>query len=249
MSTILAHMLNEKLYLPILQNIGDKTNVIATVLHECIFDVYHKIKPQTLILPLQEYSQEFHDFIDQFKDKLNIIIYAGSIDHPQLFDYFNKNGIKVISGLQSLDGNNVLRYEYLYDENTYSNLKQQRNDKILVMLSNDLDKNHKLLDNILYPNTKLKICLINNHQFKHEQNIGVTNTNDLCTALNTFSEFIDIDNNFYIESSVCGINNISLDGDLLANITNHKYTPPLQNIDKYTVKNFVNTQALSFIGA
>lgn len=249
MNTILAHLSQERIYLPILQKIGDSKKVIATNLHESIFDVYHKIKPDMVIVPIHEYTQEFHDFVVSFKDKIDIVLYTGNVFHDEIIKYYLSNKIKIIGSNQLPEADNVLRYSYIYDDQIYKNLDQERNDKILVILSNDNDKNHSLLDDILYPKTKIKLCLTNNHTFKHPQNIGVTNTNDLSVVLNSFGSLIDIDSNFTIEAQACNINNILVSDNLINNIQNKTYIDHISNIEEYTITNFVNNKILKFLGA
>lgn len=248
MNTILAHLSQERMYLPILQRIGDSAKVIATNLHQSIFDVFHKIKPETVILPIHEYTQEFHEFVDTFKDKLNIVLYTGNVFQEEVIKYHIYHKTKIIGGSQIPEGENVLKYKHLYDEQIYKNLNKNRNDKILVILSNDNEKNHTMLDNILYPKTKIKLCLSNNHNFKHNQNIGVTNSNDLSIVLNTFGYLIDIEKNFTIEAQACGINNIELSENIIENINHSKYISPIKNLDEYSITNFVNNKVLKFLG-
>lgn len=248
MKTTLIHACNNRTYTPLIQNLSKKIDSTLLSLHNNIFDLYHKIQPKTVILPIYEYTQEFHDFVDAFKDKINIILFMGEIEHQDLTTYCTNFKIKTIR--RTTDScSNSLGYEHLYDSTIFINNNLIKNDKILTILHSDSDINHKLLDPILYPKTQTKIVLINNPEFKHPQNIGVANSFDMAILLNQFGSLLDISGAYNIEAQACGIRNISIENDIINNIQQNILVPKIHNIEKYSITNFVNNQLLKFIEA
>lgn len=248
MKKLLIHSTNNRVYFPIINKLSSiSENCIIGSLHNVLFDTYHQNKPDLLMLPLEEYTQEFHDFVSAFHEKIDIIIFCESIQN-EMVQQFIENKIKIIQKNSESISDTILSYDKIYNENIYKNLNLKRNDKILVMLSEDQEKNSKILENILYPKTKHKLSLINNHNFEHPQNIGVCNDNDTAYMLNTFESFIDITDNFDLEAHACGINVLDK-GDLLFNLENNKYSKINYSLQDYTVDTFVNQKLLPFIGA
>lgn len=245
MTKILAHVSRDRTYLPLLQNLVSKTQVISGSLHESIFDNYSKFKPAIVILPIHEYTQEFHEFVETYKKQTNIIIFAGELIDNALIRYCDENNIKTICKDKS--GENILSYDYLYDSVTYRNLNLTRVNKILTILSDNNEYNHKMLDGILYPKTMHNLLLINNAEFKHSQNIGSAKFNDLAMLLNNYEYVIDLSNTFYAESSACGIKTIKVDDNLQHNIENHTLCSEIQSVEKYSINNFVDNKLLSLI--
>ena len=248
MKKLLIHSTNNRIYFPIINKLASiNEKCITGSLHNILFDTYHQHKPDLLMLPLEEYTQEFHDFISALHEKIDIVIFCDNIQN-ELIPQFIQNKIKIIQKNSETVLDTVLSYDKLYNEDIYKNLNLKRNDKTLVMLSEDQEKNNSILENVLYPKTKHKLCLINNHSFEHPQNIGVCNDNDTAYLLNTFGSFVDITNNFHLEAHACGINVLD-DSDLLVNLEDHKYINSSYSLQEYTVDTFVNQKLLPFIGA
>lgn len=248
MNKVLAHICNHRIYLPLLQQLNGRVNLISGSFHENIFDIYHKHTPSTVIFPVYEYTQEFHQFVDTFKDKVNIIIFMGDIVHKDLAQYCNNFNIKTIKQ-NSINSHINLGYEHIYDSTVFHNLNVERNDKILTILHSDNAINHNLLDNILYPNTKLKIVTINNPEFKHVQNIGVANSSDISLLFNQYNKLLDLTGSYLIEAQACGIPNLALQPDIHQNIENNTIIEPKENIEQYSIQNFINNNLLKFIEA
>lgn len=245
MTKILAHTCRDKTYLPLLQNLASKTQVLSGSLHESIFDNYSKFQPEFVILPIQEYTQEFHEFVDTYKTQTNVIIFAGSLTDNMLVKYCDENNIRTIC--QNKSSENTLTYNYLYDSSAYRNLNFTRENKILTILSNNNEYNHKMLDDILYPKTMYNLVLVNNAEFKHPQNIGSAQFNDLAMLLNHYEYVIDLSNMFYAESSACGIKTIKVDDNLQSNIKDGVLYTEIQNVEEYSIDHFVNDKLLTLI--
>lgn len=246
MTKILAHTCGDKTYLPLLQNLASKTQVLSGSLHESIFDNYSKFKPEVVLLPIHEYTQEFHEFVDTHRTQTNVVIFAGHLTDNMLIKYCDNNNIKLIC--QNKQGENVLSYQYLYDAEMYRDLNLPRANKILTILSNDNAYNHQILDNILYPKTFHNLILINNSEFQHPQNVGTAQFNDLAILLNHSEYAIDLSDMFYAECQACNIKTIQVDkNDLLLNIENSVFTEKVSDVTKYSISHFVDNELLPFI--
>lgn len=246
MKKILAHICREKTYLPLVQGLGEKIDLVSGILHEVLFDAYHKCQPDVVILPMQEYTQEFHEFVDQFKNKTQIIIFLGSLNNKDITEYCQKQAVSTIEQNQS--ENNELSYKFLYDTNTFRALDLPKIDKILTILSNNNEYNHQMLDSILYPNSMLKLVLINNKEFAHQQNIGYAEPNDLSILMNHYDYVIDLTKEYYAELQACTTKTIKLDeNNLKHNIENKVLVPKINDVEQYSIYNFINNQLLPFI--
>lgn len=250
MKKVLAHLCNHRIYSSLLQELvgSNATTVTAGVLHESIFDNFSKLKPDIVILPIYEYTQEFHTFVDMLKEKTEIIIFFGDVIHNDLIEYCSVNNIKTIRQ-HDMDTENIISYRYLYDDKLYVNLNSERNDKVLTILSHDNTINHTALDNILYPNTKIKMALINNPEFKHNQNVGVANSRDLVLLMNKFDSLVDLTQSYTIEAQACGIKNIKIDDNLIKNIESMTLIDSIDSIENYSVLKFVSNKLLTSMGA
>jgi hypothetical protein len=246
---ILIHKADQKLYLPIISAIAeDKSNIVMTgSLHGNAFDTFNQVMPDMVILPIYEYTQELHELVNAFKDKSRFALFMGDVNNDSLIDYCNKNNIMIISkeSKKQFKLPNHITYDYLYDSNLFSNKNLQRNDKLLVILSSNNDTNHKKLDNLLYPHTKSKLCLINNPDFEHAQNIGMANELDISHLMNTYGSLIDIDNNYIVEAKVCGIKNIELEDSVPIGESKEKTLDI--DINKCDAKYFVQNKLLPII--
>ena len=102
--------------------------------------------------------------------------------------------------------NTILSYGRMYDDEVYhASDNAERNDKIVALLSTDNDKNHRMLDKIIYPNNKHdhKIVVVNNPEFDSPVNVGIFNYYDLAFIFNTFNGVLDIDQAFQLEAQAC----------------------------------------------
>jgi len=214
MKKILLHLSDENSYKSFIRSLvknndNEKFQLIGNSLHGVLFDTSHKAEPDILIFPSSEYTQEFHDYITEYHNKIRIFIFANNlIVNTKIIDFWNSTNITVVSKIEWFPEKTPekwISYESLYDDDIYKNLNQSRNNKIAIYLSLDDEKNHALLSEVLYPKTNLPLVLFNSPTFKNEQNVGMLTPEDSCKVLNVFSKLIDIDNSFSLEASVCGI--------------------------------------------
>lgn len=244
MTKLLAHTCNNRTYQSLINGLSKHIKILGGSLHDNIFDTYSKYNPTTIILPIHEYTQEFHEFVNTFKNKVDINIFVGEILHSDLIKYCDTFNIKTIRRGDNI-GNNVLSYQYLYDNEIFYNMDSERQEKILVILN---DQDNSIIEPILYPNSDTRLVLINNPNFKHPQNIGLADGPDLAILFNQFTHLIDLTNSHTAEAQACGIKNLSISGDIIDNIKNSITIPKITNIEEYTVNNFVNDKLLKFIG-
>jgi len=248
MKKILTHVCQQRTYFPLLQELSKHAQLSSGVLHNSIFDTYHKYKPDMVLLPIYEYTQEFHEFVDKFKNETSIVIFLGDIVHNDLIEYCKHNNIKTIRQGEFNDPH-IVGYKNLYDSNIFINMMAEKNNKILVILSDDNSINQKNLKDVLYPATKLPIVAINNLEFHHPQNIGVANSADMAILFNKFGHLVDLSGLYRVEAEACGIDSIVVDENILSNIENKVLVDKESSLDQYEIKNFVTKQLLPFIGA
>jgi len=256
MKKILAHVGGSRQYRSILRHVSirntDSMSFIADNLHSKLFDMCYVQKPDIILYPGVEYTQEIHNFIVQNNKKTQIILY---IDRPvqpvDLFKFWSDAGCKVISyNLAGSMSNDLLECDMFYDDSIFTTLPNlTRNSKLAVSLSVDNKKNNELLQNMLYPTQKeYQFVLFNNPEFKHPQNVGIYNEPDLNYVLNTFEYFVDIDQEFSLEAYVCGIKNLDINNNSIIDaIINKQYILPILT-DKNKCSNFVNNELIRYMG-
>lgn len=255
MKNILIHLSNENDYRSfvkaVVKNASNDYHLIGNSVHEVLFDTHHKVKPDIIVLPSNEYTQEFHDYITEYHRRVKIILFTNNlVINTKIIDFWNNTGSIIISKKEfypEKQPQQLISYDNLYDDDIYKNLKQLRNDKIAVYLSNDDDKNHTILDEILYPNSTIPLCLFNSISFKHEQNLGLLTPADSCKILNTYKALIDIDDRFSLEASACNINNLSTSGNIKNNIAKNLFKSPVADAHARSYFSFVQTEFLPIL--
>lgn len=238
-----------------LQNHITPVNYIVNQLHNKIFDISYITKPNVLIFPISDYTQEIHNYIQKNNTTLQTVFFIDIlIPQTDLLNHLSQqnNCSFIIDNKTHYKLNNSISYDHIYDDQIFKILDVgERNEKLAVSLSADNNKNTELLKDILYPNiSKYPIVLFNNPEFKHEQNIGLFNEPDLNYILNKFSYFMDLDNEFSVEAKICGIPIIRECTDTDTAIQNKDYLTTLQDIDteQYRCSSFVKNKLLDFLG-
>jgi hypothetical protein len=252
MKKILLHLSNENNYRSFARALvgeaKENIEIIGQVVHNNLFDMHNKIQPDIVILPTNEYTQEFHDYIQEYHNRVKIILFTNnSVVNTNIINFWNSMNVIIISKTEwypEQQPNNFMSYDSLYDNEIYSNTNSNRNTKIAVYLSADDDKNQNLLKNVLYPNSKTSLVLFNSSTFKHPQNIGLLTPEDSAKILNTYDSLIDIDNRFNTEASACGIKNLSIDEDLINVISNKTLKPLVSDINEKSYSYFIKTTFL-----
>jgi len=253
---ILIHVAKENEYISFIQNlnpiISDDNEIIALSVHGNLFELFYAHKPNIVILPANEYTQEFHDFINEHNKSCKIIIFVNvNIPDEQLIEYWNINKIILAGKKQCLITvlENPLLYSKLYDSNIFYRIdpNKPRNDKIAVMLSENNQKNIDIIGPMLYPYSNEKLVLFNSPTFNPAQNVGMLNQYDACLILNTYMCLIDLDDKYSIEAQVCGIDNIEIENDISSNIANKILKNTQYDLDTSSFKYYIQNQFLPTI--
>jgi len=256
MQKILAHIGGSRQYRSILRHISiaNNTNInfMAENLHSKLFDTCYVQKPNIILYPGVEYTQEIHNFIVQKSREVQIVLYLDRPVQPvDLFKFWSDAGCKIVSYNRAASmASDVLECDMFYDDSIFTIIPNlARNCKIAVSLSIDNKKNHELLDSVLYPTQKeYNLVLFNNPEFKNPQNIGIYNEPDLNYILNTFEYFVDVDQEFSLEAAVCGIKNLDINNNTIIDaLINQQYIKPIL-ADKNKCSNFVNNELIKYMG-
>lgn len=251
MKKILLHLSNEneyKAFTKALVKNNHELQIMGSVVHGTLFDISHKSKPDIVILPTNEYTQEFHDYITEYHKSQKIILFTNNtVVNTNIINFWNQTKTTIVAKktlYPEQQPNYWISYDHLYDSDIYYNMNILRNNKIAVLLSDNDEKNHILLDKHLYPSSNEKLVLFNSTTFQHPQNVGLLRPEDACQILNTYNALLDMDDKFIIEARVCGISNLSLDGDIAKNITEKILKPTIDNL---TDKSYTDFVAKSFL--
>lgn len=166
-------------------------------------------------------STEINNFIVEFQDKKNIVMYYlnQNDDYTKTFNkckHISKHGVK-------LKGDHTELPEYFIDTNIYKRTNNShRNDKYCVFLDHIQEIPEELLC-ILYPNTNLKINMFDSPYIRHDQNLGMIESELYRQKiLSEYKYYIPINNNYIYEAVACGCEVINIDCQ--------------QNINKVSVK-------------
>jgi hypothetical protein len=214
--------------------------------HGKLFALYNEHKFDYLLWPVSEYTQEIQDFITEYTVGVKVILIV-DMDIPQeelstFLDSRNNVSFIVNENITKEYKNTITKYGRMYDDEVYHASDIDRNDKIVTLLSTDNDKNHRMLDEIIYPKNKHdhKIVVLNNPEYESPVNLGTFNYHDLASILNRFDKVIDIDKNFQLESQACGIKYLDIDDEnIIDAIDNNKYCKDVDDLSQYTYNNFV----------
>lgn len=228
---ILAHLNHDHEYKSFLHNLfdvsSDEYDIAAVNFHGNLFEAYHQHKPDIIVGPANEYSQEMHDFITDNAANVKISIFLNiPMQNNDVATFWNKHQILCVGQRSNMVTDRILDqvclYDRLYDHKIFMCNHEARNDKTAVMLSSNNETNDRILSNILYPNSQEKIVLFNSANYQHPQNVGMLSPPDINLVFNSYSYLLDLDDIYNIESQVCGIQNISVEGDILENIRSVK---------------------------
>jgi hypothetical protein len=259
MIKILAHAGGSRKYRSILRHLYQQIpeSLHTDNLHNKIYDLSYVKKPDILLLPISEYTQEIHTFIsEKYQNIKPLIVIDRSVSQPELLGFLQNTASSkfVIDSQNQHELSSAISYDYLYDDLIFHKLNNiERNTKIAVSLSADNEKNHKYLDQYLFPNNDRisGLVLFNNPEFKHPQNIGIYNEPDLNFVLNTYSYYVDMDNEFGVEASVCNIIQIDKEQPLDECIKNQLWDTKYSNhnLEQYKCSSFISDKLLPFLGS
>lgn len=229
---------------------ANNIDILFNKFHGHLFSTHQKFKIHTLIWHCSEYSQEFHDFVNEYQNRVNIILVIDQdISNQELVSFLQKSNIGIITKKGLLTNyNSIGSFENLYDhEIFYEKTHNIRNNKILAILSNN-EKNNNLLTDIVYPKTNYPIVVMNNPNFISQVNLGIFNYIELSDILNMYSYILDIDGSYLLEAQATNtkyydINNYSI----IDAIDKNLLVTPINNLEEYTYKNFVSKYIIPHI--
>lgn len=237
----------------IVQNLDHKkTNLLFNRFQGGLFAAYQTHKPQQVLWPISEYSQEVHDFINEYHNETNIWLLMDAIlsSDQDINSFFNRNSnIKIICpASRSNEYKNILAtFDKMYDDKVFYNMKLNRNNKILTILSADQSKNESI-EKFVYPYSEEPIVAINNPSFQSPVNVGVALNNDLNNMLNEFSYVLDLDGNYILESSACDINYLDITNNDISKAISERLTiKNLDNLSDHSYNTFVVNNLISHI--
>ena len=109
-----------------------------------LFYSYQKTNPDIIIWSTSSYDQEFHQFLAEYRD-CKILLYEDSIiSQNEIIPILNNyNNLYFVSN-RDVWKNNIAKLDRLYDDQIFFNQQLERNDKYLVLLSSDNNKNKNL---------------------------------------------------------------------------------------------------------
>lgn len=231
-------------------NAMSNTEVLFSKFHGKLFGTYQKYKFSSLVWHVSEYTQELHDFIRDYDNSVKIyLVVDGSLD-SEFISHINKTNINVVlkNNIENNYAKVVCTFDNLYDDTIFFDANLVRNNKIVVLLSKNNQKNTELLSDIIYPKTNRPIVLMNNPEYQSEVNIGVFNYPDLADILNTYSGVVDLDQNYVLESQATGIDHYdTVNNSIVDAIDNSRLTEKITNIENKTYKYFIEKYLIPHI--
>lgn len=254
--TVLVHNNGQRKYRSIVRHLSKKTQQDISFkienVHQKLFDLSYVARPAAVVLPIVEYTQEIHNYIEQFHKTTKIFLYVDvSIGNDDLVQFLNQTNCSYICEKSiNFQFNNRLEIDNLYDDALFYRIPHtKRNNKVAIALSADNKKNDIIKD-ILYPKLQdYKIVLFNNPEFQSIQNIGIFNEADLNYILNTFSYFLDIDEEFIVEASLSDINIISASSnDIIQDIKSQNFVKSLDTTKVIKCSELINDIILPYLG-
>lgn len=243
-----------RLYRSIIRHLKKQTDCLVAQMHDHLYDTIYTTKANIVIYPISEYTQEAHNYItDRDHKNVSFVLYIDrEVEQKELLDFLTKNTTtKYISSNNfsyNFTPDKSIIHQHIYDNHIYSKLDpiESRNNKVVVLLSSDDDKNHRYLAGQLLPNkNKYPIVLLNNPNFKHDQNIGVCNEIDLNFILNKYSYLVDLDKEFLIEAQICSMPTVDISFSIQDSIDQMKFIPVIDNMTD--CETFVKNQMVPFL--
>lgn len=224
-------------------------DVLFNVFHQRLYHMQQTKQPDVVVWSLSEYTQEIHDYIVEYSSTVKIILLVDNpISQPDLIEFLNNSKVNIILDKRTnyVFNNTIAEYGMLYEDALFFDQKKNRNNKTLVLLSQDNNKNLKIINLPKKIDKVYNIVTIGNNAYDSDTNLGLFRYAELGNILANFSRVVDIDNLYRLECQACSIpcSDIKEDFDI-TNITS--FQSEIDNIEQYTYKNFVNTNIIPFI--
>lgn len=208
--TILAHSSSYiKNYNYILKSLLKLYSLNIVNLQGVLFDSVAANKCDYLILPIENYSVEFHAFIsDPRNNDVKILICvddnkANDEAVIHILSQISRQVVCIMPNRLDIQNNNIqfITYQNLINKDIiHIQDNNQKNNKILCILPNSTEK-LSIIKPYLFPNTMLPIIMINNPSIEYDQNIGICFDEDINEMLNTCESVIDLSESYTSEIS------------------------------------------------
>lgn len=257
MTKTLLHLSNNsKVYVGICKTIANLANIesYSANLHDRLYDTVAEIKPDVIVLPIHEYTAEFHTFINDKKHNPKILMIIDPRIPEESITSIMKNivdktNILVISNKHNITNFPNITYEEMYDSDLFVDNEYKRLDKVGIILHENNEVNKQIVP-ALYPHTSDVVCF-NNNKFDHVTNLGILSMSDLSSIFNTYEYILDMTDMFKLEIMACGAKCIDNTNDIVNNVLRRKTIPKIPELKKHSFINFLmnNTQITEFLGA
>lgn len=224
-------------------------DVLFNIFHQKLYHVHQTKRPNVVVWAISEYTQEIHDYIIEFSSTVRIILLVDTpITQADLIQFLNQSNVNIILDKKTKYefSNPIATYDKLYEDSLFFNQNKDKNDKTLILLSKDNDKNLEIINLPKEIKEVYNIVAIGNPAYESTINLGLFQYADLGNILSDFSVVVDIDNEYSLECQACGVRSAIIDKDFdITNITSFK--PETEDIDQCTYNNFVNNNIIPFI--
>lgn len=223
--------------------------VLFNVFHQRLYHAQQTKKPDIVVWAISEYTQEIHDYIVEFSSTVKIILLVDTpITQPDLIKFLDQSNVNIILDKKTnyQFSNPIAEYDNLYEDSLFFNQNKEKNNKTLVLLSKNNEKNSEIIKLPTEIEEVYNIVAIGNPEYKSSINLGVFNYADLGNILAEFSTVVDIDNEYRLECQACGIPYAKIDDNFdIRNIAS--FEPDIDNLNESTYKHFVNNNIIPFI--
>jgi len=212
--------------------------VVSCPISDDLYRTYYKFKFDHAIFVSSLFNMEIAQFISEFHSKdIKFFIYHNEKEiNLDILTHFNQ----ACTNLSLIKHKQCIQIPSLVNDYIYVNTKTKKRDHISCFID-QLDNIPEELEEHLYPNSKLKIRLFNNHRIKHHQNLGMLNEFTKPEILNESEYFLSIDNYYSNEALNCGCKVISL-----SELKNLKSKSKIKTSKKKitTYKNFIESNLI-----
>jgi len=227
----------------------DNYDVLFNVFHQKLYHAHQTKKPDVVVWAISEYTQEIHDYIVEFSSTIKIILLVDTpITQADLIKFLNQSNVNIILNTNTKYefSNPIATYDKLYEDSLFFNRNKDKNNKTLILLSSDNEKNLEIINLPKEIDKVYNIIAIGNPYYESNINLGLYNYAELGDILSDFSVVVDIDNTYNLECQACGVASALIDKDFdITNIT--RFNPEIEDIEQYTYKNFVTNNIIPFI--
>lgn len=195
-----------------------------------IYKIYYSVNSgiDIFIINLSCITKEVASFINDFKNHKIFIIYIDGTTNIDLLNIIDpdKQLKYIVDNNIEFDG--IKLPKYIINDKLYRDIHEKTKTDDIVYFLDNVDQLNDNINNILYPNTKLKIKMFNNSNISHPQNLGLINETEKKDILLNSGSMIYTDESYVCEAIICGCSvidgnqNIHLDSKHSEQVPNHE---------------------------